>query len=88
MSSYYLFSRFESFNSYVRMYNVFGNRLAPSRNIAKRFYILYNTCVTYVTVGMQVEGMLSIVLCINLLHWMIMFRCGDALKELFFTPFL
>eukprot|EP00731_Ephydatia_muelleri_P000135 Em0001g135a len=29
--------RFESFNSYVRTYNVFGNRLGPSRDIAKRF---------------------------------------------------
>eukprot|EP00731_Ephydatia_muelleri_P028790 Em0020g434a len=32
--------RFESFNSNVRMYNVFGNRLAPSRDIAKRFCTL------------------------------------------------
>eukprot|EP00731_Ephydatia_muelleri_P011829 Em0006g723a len=32
--------RFESFNSNVRMYNVFGNRLAPSRDIAKQFSTL------------------------------------------------
>ena len=30
----------KSFNSNVRMYNVFGNRLAPSRDIAKRFFTL------------------------------------------------
>ena len=32
--------RFESFNSMVRGYNVFGNRLAPSRDIAVRFSTL------------------------------------------------
>ena len=32
--------RFESFNSRVRQYNVFGNRLAPSRDIAHRFSVV------------------------------------------------
>eukprot|EP00731_Ephydatia_muelleri_P024560 Em0016g831a len=36
--------RFESFISNVRMYNVFGNRLAPSRDIAKRFCTLQHLC--------------------------------------------
>ncbi|KAL5497408.1 hypothetical protein EMCRGX_G013875 [Ephydatia muelleri] len=32
--------RFESFNSRVRGYNIFGNRLAPSQDIARRFAAL------------------------------------------------
>ena len=36
----YFSFRFESFNSNVRNYNVHGNRLAPSRDIAMRFCIL------------------------------------------------
>ncbi|KAL5479236.1 hypothetical protein EMCRGX_G022732 [Ephydatia muelleri] len=36
--------RFASFNSNVRMYNVFGNRLAPSRDIAKRLQHLHHIC--------------------------------------------
>eukprot|EP00731_Ephydatia_muelleri_P029194 Em0020g838a len=35
---------FASFNSNVRMYNVFGNRLAPSRDIAKRLQHLRHIC--------------------------------------------
>ena len=78
-------SRFESFNSYVRTYNVFGSRLAPSRDIAKRFCILqhlryichggnaserYVICATFVTSG----------------YHMYICRCGGALKELYFVP--
>eukprot|EP00731_Ephydatia_muelleri_P014018 Em0007g1328a len=46
--------RFESFNSYVRTYNVFGNRLALA-GILQSISVLCNICVTYVMVGMQAE---------------------------------
>eukprot|EP00731_Ephydatia_muelleri_P006261 Em0003g509a len=39
-SSAFSAERFESFNSRVRQYNVFGNRLAPSRDIAHRFSVV------------------------------------------------
>ncbi|KAL5509203.1 hypothetical protein EMCRGX_G004533 [Ephydatia muelleri] len=80
--------RFESFNSNVRMYNVFGNRLAPSRDIAKQFSALCNTYVTFVMVEMLVKGRLSILLFIIFEYLVIMFRFGVALKELYFTPLL
>ena len=82
------FKRFESFNSNVRMYNVFGNRLAPSRDIAKQFSALCNTYVTFVMVEMLVKGRLSILLFIIFEYLVIMFRFGVALKELYFTPLL
>lgn len=61
--------RFESFNSNIRMFNVFGNRLAPSRDIAKRFCILQH--LRHICHGGNASE-----------------RCGGALKELYFTPFV
>eukprot|EP00731_Ephydatia_muelleri_P013203 Em0007g513a len=71
--------RFESFNSNVRMYNVFGNRLAPSRDIAKQFSALCNTYVTFVMVEMLVKGRLSILLFIIFEYLVIMFSVACSM---------
>ena len=87
MSSYYLFQGSSPSTRMSGRTMCLGTDW-PLAGISQNVSVLCNICVTYVMVGMQAEGRLSIVLCINVLHWMIMFRCGDALKELFFTPFL
>ena len=32
-----VYRRFESFNSFIRVHNIFGNKSAPSKDIARRF---------------------------------------------------
>ena len=86
MSSYYLFQGSSPSTRMSGRTMCLGTDW-PLAGISQNVSVLCNICITYVMVGMQAEGRLSIVLCINVLHWMIMFRCGDALKELFFTPF-
>lgn len=79
--------RFESFNSNVRTYNVFGNRLAPSRDIAKRFCILQH--LRYICHGGNASE--RYVICPAFVMFQtsgdhIYSRCGGALKELYFVP--
>jgi hypothetical protein len=36
----YLFFRCETFNSFIRAMNIYGNKRAPSRDIANRFSVI------------------------------------------------
>ena len=80
------FYRFESFNSHVRMYNVYGNRLAPSRDIAKRFSVLQH--LRSICLSGNPATRLKIMTDLNILLSLFYSRCGGALKELYLAPFV
>lgn len=84
--------RFESFNSRVREYNVLGNRLAPSRDIAHRFSIVQH--IPYICHGGNLSSGERYMYFVHVSpayqtyfsHTFIMHRCGDALMKIFQSP--
>ena len=89
----YFSFRFESFNLNVWNYNVHGNRLAPSRDIAMCFCILQH--LRYICHGgserytckQKVHHIMAMLVmnktCDNCIH-----RCGGALKDLRSSAFV
>ena len=70
----------ESFNSYIRSHNIFGNKQAPSRDIAHRFAVLEHirfTCSSKRYVNMY---------CAGLHHNILMCRSGQDLQRLYQLP--
>lgn len=73
--------RCETFNSYIRAHNIFGNKSAPSHDIARRFSVveqLRHICA---------EGQSKLMNCRhNTAYTVRCYSCGEGLKTLFATP--
>ena len=67
------------------MYNVYGNRHAPSRDIAKRFSVLH---LRSICLSGNPTTRLSIVTPLNMPLTVFDSRCEGALKELYLDPFV
>lgn len=82
---YYQHLRCETFNSFIRIQNIYGNKSAPSKDIAHHFAIIEH--LRYICSGGYLKGQryYDYMLLIILLR-ILVDRCGEDLKILFSNP--